>query len=175
MVPSLLETKAPKQRRVLSPRFLGTSKRRLALAYGRVSVEGSQREVWVPISSTNTNCPGSRQPTSMRQSALKNSSLSAAPLDLFFGSCAGVLPLGRASRFAHRKTPDTAKRNSTLWAWVAQGLCWRSLASSFLAFSSSFGLLPGAFLGSKVPRSHRVACRVAFERSAIYPEVSGGL
>jgi len=39
--------------------------------------------VWVHISSTNTSRPGSMLPTSMRQSTLRNSSLSAALLDLF--------------------------------------------------------------------------------------------
>jgi hypothetical protein len=72
---------------VFLARFLGTSKRRLALAYGRVSVEGSQREVWVPISSTKL--PGERDRCAadlgMRHRSLKNSSRSAAaPVDLFF-------------------------------------------------------------------------------------------
>src|SRR5215211_1280338 len=51
------------------------------------------------------------------------------------------------------ETPEMANRNSALWEWVAHGLCWRSSTRSFLAFSSSFGALPGAFLGSRVPRS----------------------
>jgi hypothetical protein len=53
--------------------------------------------VWVPISSTNTSRPGLMRQTSMRHKLLKNSSLSAAPLDLFFGSCADVLQPGKPS------------------------------------------------------------------------------
>ena len=52
-------------------------------------------------------------------------------------------------------TPQVAKRNSALWEWVAHGLSSRSSTSSFCAFSSSFGALPEAFEGSKVPRSSR--------------------
>jgi hypothetical protein len=51
------------------------------------------------------------------------------------------------------ETPETAYRNSALWEWVAHGRCWRSSKRSLVAFSSTFGALPGAFLGSSVPRS----------------------
>src|SRR5215210_484924 len=39
--------------------------------------------MWAPISSTNTRRPGSRPPISTRHPSLKNSSRSAAPLELF--------------------------------------------------------------------------------------------
>src|SRR5215210_5588514 len=39
--------------------------------------------MWAPISSTNTRRPGSRPPISTRHPRLKNSSRSAAPLELF--------------------------------------------------------------------------------------------
>ncbi len=62
-------------------------------------------------------------------------------------------PTARQTVASLTLTPDTANKNSALWEWVTHGLCWRSLASSLVAFSSSFGALPGAFLGSRVPRS----------------------
>ena len=65
-----------------------------SLTYWRVGVVRGAREVWVPISSTNTNRPGSMRPTSMRHRLLKNSSRSAAPPDLFFGSYADGPPSG---------------------------------------------------------------------------------
>src|ERR671928_2163151 len=55
------------------------------------------KEVWVPISSTNTRREGSRLPTSMRHRSLKNSSRSAAPLDLFFDFVRDVVASGRSS------------------------------------------------------------------------------
>jgi hypothetical protein len=72
---------------VFLERDFSVSRRRLALAYGRVSIDGSQREVWVPISSTKL--PGERDRCAadlgMRHRSLKNSSRSAAaPVDLFF-------------------------------------------------------------------------------------------
>ena len=83
---------------------------------------------------------------------LKNSSLSAAPLDLFSAPTeASYHPAETVPSLTF--TPDTANRNSALWEWVAQGLSSRSLANSFVAFSSSSGLLPAAFLGSRVAHS----------------------
>ena len=108
--------------------------------------------MWVPISSTNTNRSGSMRPTSMRHKSLKNSSLSAAHLDLFF-RLLRRRPTARQTVASLTITPDAANRNSALWEWVAHGLSSRSSKSNFVAFSSSFEALPGAFLGSSVPRS----------------------
>src|SRR5215211_5335329 len=62
-------------------------------------------------------------------------------------------PTARQTVASLTETPETAYRNSALWERVAHGRSSRSSKSSFLAFSSSFGFLPGAFLGSRVPRS----------------------
>jgi len=64
-------------------------------------------------------------------------------------------PTSRQTVASLTETPHAAERNSALCEWVAQGRSRRSSKSSFLAFSSSFGFLPGAFLGSKVSRSSR--------------------
>src|SRR5215217_7269111 len=72
------------------------------------------KEVWVPISSTNTRRFASMRPSSSRHRLLKNSSRSRAPLVLFFGSCADDPPLGRPSprslrpRTRHKGTRPSA-------------------------------------------------------------------
>ena len=84
-------------------------------------------------------------------------------------------PTARQTVASLTLSPETANKNSALWGWVAQGLSSRSLASSFVAFSSSFGLScrePSSLGGC---RARRVGCRVALDRGAIYPEASGGL
>src|SRR4028118_1138799 len=56
-----------------------------ALTDGCIGVDGSKGSVWVPIPSTNTKRRRSSSSIRARQISLKNSSLSAAALDLFFG------------------------------------------------------------------------------------------
>jgi hypothetical protein len=46
-------------------------------------------------------------------------------------------------------TPRTRRKNSRLCGKVAAGRSWRSASRSLLALSSSLGLEPGRFLGTK--------------------------
>jgi hypothetical protein len=56
-----------------------------SFAHGGVGVKWSQRGVGAHLLLKNTNREGSTRPTSSRHRALENSSLSSAPLVLFFG------------------------------------------------------------------------------------------
>jgi hypothetical protein len=65
------------------------------------------------LSTNTTNRPGfDAAEFPMRQSTLKNSSLLAAPLDLFFVCCAGVLPLGQTVASLTLTPDDTAKQEN---------------------------------------------------------------
>ena len=149
-------TKATKQRRVLAtvPRDLEEG----PLSCGHVSVEGSQGGVDAHLIDEYQHHPGSRRPTSMRYTTLKNTSRSAAPLDLFFGSCKGVLSLDKAS-LRSPSTPETAYRNWALWEWVAHRRSWRSSKRSLVAFSSNFGARCLDPSSVRAFRARRVACR----------------
>jgi hypothetical protein len=68
-----------------------------SLAYGRIGIQRSQGGMGAHLVLKNTRRPGSIPPTSMRHRLLKNSSLSAAPVDLFFGSCALAQPPDKPS------------------------------------------------------------------------------
>jgi hypothetical protein len=68
---------------VFVPLFLGSLKK--ALCPRDESPYKGASEVWVPISSTNTKLRLSSPPATERHATLSHSSLSLAPVDLFFG------------------------------------------------------------------------------------------
>jgi hypothetical protein len=83
------------------------------------------------------------------------------PCGPFFRLLRSRPPTARQTVASLTLTPETANKNSALWEWVAQGLSSRSLASNFVAFSSSFGLScrePSSLGGC---RARRVACSSA--------------
>src|SRR3712207_4248452 len=66
-------------------------------------------EMLVPISSTNTSRSAQISPaTRLRQAALRNSSLSLAPTDLFFCSTQGALASGAQSNYSPLRLPPSA-------------------------------------------------------------------
>src|SRR5215212_5418570 len=130
------------------------------------------KEVWVPISSTNTRPEGSMLPTSVRHRLLKNSSLSAAPLDLFSAPAKGSYrPADR--RFAHRNPRDGEQELGPLGVGGPRSpfeVFYEQLAGLLAQLRSlAWGLrrLQGAALVELLA--------VAFDRSAIDPEAAGGL
>ena len=69
--------------------------------------------MWVPISSTNTNRPGSMRQTSMCHSLLKNSFRSAAPLNLLPAPTEASYPLDKLLLPSPKPpTPQTGTRPS---------------------------------------------------------------
>ena len=67
------------------------------------------------------------------------------------------------------ETPTISLRKRHLSLRVMAGLSSTSASKSFLALSSSLGLEPGCFFGGEGP-TLPASGRVAFDRSATYPE-----
>src|SRR3712207_5829926 len=168
--PFSMETR--KQRRVLAavPRDLEER----SPAYRRIATEGSQRKRCGRPSRRRTPAAQDRRGRSPCAIGSSRTRLFLLPLRIFF-RLLRKRPTALQTVASLTLTPERANRNWALWKWVAHGRSSRSSTRSFIAFSSSFGLLPGAFLGSRVPRSSSCLFAVALDRRAIDPESAGGL
>jgi hypothetical protein len=83
----------------------------------------------------------------------ENSSRSAAPVDLFFGSCALALLPDKLSRFAHRNPRDGYQKLGSLGVGGPRPLL-KVISEQLLGLLIElWSLLMGAFFAWRVPRS----------------------
>src|SRR3712207_2131916 len=99
---------ARKQRRALAA--VSRDLEEGSLAYGRVGIQGSQEEVWVPLSSTNTpgtQDRGGKPPCARVPSRTR---LFLLPLWIFFSASAEASYRSANRRFAHPHPRERANR-----------------------------------------------------------------
>ena len=110
----------------------------------------------VPISSTNTKLRLSSLPTTERYASLSNSSLSLAPVDLFFGCGKGASwSLGR---WLLVNFNSASRKEEAAPLFVGSpGRLLMSSSRRRMAFPSSFGREPGAFSSEQENRPRQAA------------------
>jgi hypothetical protein len=117
------------------------------LAYGRVGIQRSQGGVGVHLVDQYQAFRVDAAEFLFATGFSRTRLALCGPLGPFFRLTESLLSV-RQTVASLTLTPHMAKRSSALWEWVAHGLSSRSSTSSLVAFSSSLGALPGAFLGS---------------------------